>query len=256
MARRPPLRVTVSTRWPRSWPRSVTSAAASSSTRSPRCSSSRAAAAVRSRAGPGSASAAARNARAWSRSSPTVAVWSGSTRGRRTAAAGFAVSTSWVIEVAVEAGQRGEPAGGAGGGGAVVEEVADPQVHVHPPGGEDVDLEAVRSQSSQAARSQGVGAAGAGGAVAGQPRRGQQPLPRGQRGQRRVVGVELGQQRDRRGRRGRRGSRSLRHTAAVSAGLIAMPSAGVVTGGRLRRRPDNNGPRHRRSPTPTGGAST
>jgi len=84
-----------STRWPRSWPRSAMSAAASSSTRRPRCSSSLAAAAVRSRAGPRSASAAARNARAWSRSSPTVVVWSASTFGRRTDAAGFAVSRSW-----------------------------------------------------------------------------------------------------------------------------------------------------------------
>jgi hypothetical protein len=56
----PPLRVRV--RWPRSWPRSVPLARASSSTRSPWCSSSRIAAAARSRAGPVSVSAAASSA--------------------------------------------------------------------------------------------------------------------------------------------------------------------------------------------------
>ena len=104
--------------------RSVMSAAASSSTRSPRCSSSRAAAAVRSRAGPGSVSAVARNARAWTRSRPTVVVWSGSTVGRRTAAAGLAgirsCSTRWRYQL-VSAERRREVAGvgAAGPRGAV-----------------------------------------------------------------------------------------------------------------------------------------
>jgi len=93
VVRRPPLRVITRVRWwrvvPGRAPRPVRSAAASSSTRSALCSSSRISAADRRACGPGSVSAAATRARAWSRVRPTVVVWSGSTAGRRTPVTGF-----------------------------------------------------------------------------------------------------------------------------------------------------------------------
>ena len=177
VALRPPLRTIPRTRWfprppvaaarPGRVPRSVRSAVTSSSTRSALCSSSsRTSAADRARWGPGSVSAAATRARAWSRISPTVRVWSGSTAARWTPWAGVGVAEVVGGGEAVERRQRREPPRHRRGRGAGVEHPHGVQVDLDPP-----RLEHVQPARSTPPREGGeVGAVGPAGAGRAEPR--------------------------------------------------------------------------------------
>jgi hypothetical protein len=115
---------------------------------------------------------------------------------RGTADRGSRVGREQVVldEVAVEAGERREPARGARGGGPRVEQLSHPQVHVHPAGVEDVDVE-LAQPVQPGTEITAVGPAGPWRAVAGEPGRGQQPDAVGMPDERRVLGVEAGEHR-------------------------------------------------------------